>query len=110
MSSRVSPIVSRVGSWLVVRGRWSLCGSGTYSGDERNLSNPPAHSDDESFDSADALAEVPFLQHAPDMAGRFTLVVCLLAFMLLMVLIVHLRVRLERHRALVDDLYLELED
>ena len=30
--------------------------------------------------------------------------------MLLMVLIVHLRVRLERHRALVDDLYLELED
>ena len=33
-----------------------------------------------------------------------------LAFMLLMVLIAALRVRLERHRALVDDLYLELED
>lgn len=44
----------------------------------------------------------------PGMRGTFWF--CVLAFMLLMVLIVHVRVRLERHRALVDDLYLELED
>ena len=44
----------------------------------------------------------------PGMFGTFWF--CVAAFMLLMVLIVALRVRLERHRALVDDLYLELED
>ena len=44
----------------------------------------------------------------PGMRGTFWF--CVLAFMLLMVLIVHVRVRLERHRALVNDLYLELED
>jgi heme exporter protein C len=44
----------------------------------------------------------------PGMFGTFWF--CVAAFMLLMVLIVTLRVRLERHRALVDDLYLELED
>ena len=44
----------------------------------------------------------------PGMRGTFWF--CVLAFMRLMALIVHLRVRLERHRALVDDLYLELED
>jgi hypothetical protein len=41
---------------------------------------------------------------------RGTFWFCVLAFMLLMVLIVHVRARLERQRALVDDLYLELED
>jgi heme exporter protein C len=44
----------------------------------------------------------------PGMRGTFWF--CVAAFMLLMVLIVAVRVRLERHRALVDDLYLELED
>jgi len=44
----------------------------------------------------------------PGMRGTFWF--CTLAFMLLMVLIVAVRVRLERHRALVTDLYLELED
>ena len=44
----------------------------------------------------------------PGMRGTFWF--CTLAFMLLMVLIVAVRVRLERHRALVNDLYLELED
>ena len=44
----------------------------------------------------------------PGMFGTFWF--CTLAFMLLMVLLVAVRVRLERHRALVDDLYLELED
>jgi heme exporter protein C len=44
----------------------------------------------------------------PGMRGTFWF--CTLAFMLLMVLIVSVRVRLERHRALLDDLYLELED
>ena len=44
----------------------------------------------------------------PGMRGTFWF--CVAAFMLLMVLIVAMRVRLERHRALVDDLYLELED
>ena len=44
----------------------------------------------------------------PGMRGTFWF--CVTAFMLLMVLIVAMRVRLERHRALVDDLYLELED
>ena len=44
----------------------------------------------------------------PGMRGTFWF--CTLAFMLLMVLIAALRVRLERHRALVNDLYLELED
>ena len=44
----------------------------------------------------------------PGMRGTFWFAV--LAFMLLMVLIVAARVRLERQRALVDDLYLELED
>ena len=44
----------------------------------------------------------------PGMRGTFWF--CTLAFMLLMVLIVAARVRLERHRALVNDLYLELED
>jgi len=44
----------------------------------------------------------------PGMRGTFWF--CTLAFMLLMVLLVAVRVRLERHRALVDDLYLELED
>jgi heme exporter protein C len=44
----------------------------------------------------------------PGMRGTFWF--CTLAFMSLMVLLVALRVRLERHRALVDDLYLELED
>jgi heme exporter protein C len=44
----------------------------------------------------------------PGMRGTFWF--CVAAFMLLMVLMVAVRVRLERHRALVDDLYLELED
>ena len=44
----------------------------------------------------------------PGMRGTFWF--CTLAFMLLMVLIAAMRVRLERHRALVNDLYLELED
>jgi len=44
----------------------------------------------------------------PGMRGTFWF--CVLAFMLLMVLIVAARVRLERQRALVDELYLELED
>jgi heme exporter protein C len=44
----------------------------------------------------------------PGMRGTFWF--CTLAFMLLMVLLVAARVRLERHRALVNDLYLELED
>jgi heme exporter protein C len=44
----------------------------------------------------------------PGMRGTFWF--CVAAFMLLMVLLVALRVRLERQRALVDDLYLELED
>ena len=44
----------------------------------------------------------------PGMRGTFWF--CTLAFMLLMVLIAALRVRLERQRALVNDLYLELED
>jgi heme exporter protein C len=44
----------------------------------------------------------------PGMRGTFWF--CVTAFMLLMVLIVALRVRLERQRALVDDLYLRLED
>jgi heme exporter protein C len=44
----------------------------------------------------------------PGMRGTFWF--CTLAFMLLMVLIIAVRVRLERHRALVTDLYLELED
>ena len=44
----------------------------------------------------------------PGMRGTFWF--CTLAFMLLMVLIATVRVRLERHRALVNDLYLELED
>ena len=41
-------------------------------------------------------------------AGTFWF--CVLAFMLLMVLIVAARVRLERQRALVDELFLDLED
>jgi heme exporter protein C len=49
---------------------------------------------------------VPTLQ--PGMRGTFWF--CVLAFMLLMVLIVAARVRLERQRALVDDLFLDLED
>ena len=44
----------------------------------------------------------------PGMRGTFWF--CVAAFMLLMVAIVAARVRLERQRALVDDLYLELED
>jgi heme exporter protein C len=44
----------------------------------------------------------------PGMRGTFWF--CVTAFMLLMVLIVAVRVRLERHRAVLDDLYLELED
>jgi heme exporter protein C len=44
----------------------------------------------------------------PGMRGVFWF--CVAAFMLLMVLIVALRVRLERQRALVDQLYLSLED
>src|ERR671911_1081847 len=44
----------------------------------------------------------------PGMRGTFWF--CVAAFMLLTALIVAARVRLERHRALVDDLYLELED
>jgi heme exporter protein C len=44
----------------------------------------------------------------PGMRGAFWF--CVAAFMLLMVLIVALRVRLERQRALVDQLYLSLED
>ena len=44
----------------------------------------------------------------PGMRGTFWF--CVAAFMLLMVLIVAARVRLERQRALVDDLYLRLED
>ena len=44
----------------------------------------------------------------PGMRGTFWF--CTLALMLLMVLISAVRVRLERHRALVNDLYLELED
>jgi heme exporter protein C len=44
----------------------------------------------------------------PGMRGTFWF--CVLAFMLLMVLIVAARVRLERQRALVDELYLDLED
>jgi heme exporter protein C len=44
----------------------------------------------------------------PGMRGTFWF--CTLAFMLLMVVIAAVRVRLERHRALVNDLYLELED
>jgi heme exporter protein C len=44
----------------------------------------------------------------PGMRGAFWF--CVLAFMLLMVLIVAARVRLERQRALVDELFLELED
>ena len=44
----------------------------------------------------------------PGMRGTFWF--CTLAVMLLMVLIAAMRVRLERHRALVNDLYLELED
>jgi hypothetical protein len=44
----------------------------------------------------------------PGMRGTFWF--CVLAFMLLMVLIVAARVRLERQRALVDELFLELED
>ena len=44
----------------------------------------------------------------PGMRGTFWF--CVTAFMLLMVLIVAARVRLERQRALVDDLFLELED
>ena len=49
---------------------------------------------------------VPTLREG--MRGTFWF--CVLAFMLLMVLIVAARVRLERQRALVDDLFLELED
>jgi len=49
---------------------------------------------------------VPSLR--PGMRGTFWF--CVLAFMLLMVLISTVRVRLERNRALLDDLYLELED
>ena len=49
---------------------------------------------------------VPTLQAG--MRGTFWF--CVLAFMLLMVLIVAARVRLERQRALVDDLFLDLED
>jgi heme exporter protein C len=44
----------------------------------------------------------------PGMRGTFWF--CVAAFMLLMVLLVAMRVRLERQRALVDDLFLELED
>ena len=49
---------------------------------------------------------VPSLR--PGMRGTFWF--CVLAFMLLMVLITTVRVRLERNRARLDDLYLELED
>jgi heme exporter protein C len=44
----------------------------------------------------------------PGMRGTFWF--CVLAFMLLMVLIIAARVRLERQRARVDELFLELED
>jgi heme exporter protein C len=44
----------------------------------------------------------------PGMRGTFWF--CVLAFMLLMVLIATLRIRLERQRALVDELYLSLEE
>ena len=44
----------------------------------------------------------------PGMRGTFWF--CVAAFMLLMVLLIAMRVRLERQRALVDDLFLELED
>jgi heme exporter protein C len=44
----------------------------------------------------------------PGMRGTFWF--CVLAFMLLMVLIVAARVRLERQRTRVDELFLELED
>ena len=44
----------------------------------------------------------------PGMRGAFWY--CVAAFMLLMVAIVAARIRLERQRALVDDLYLSLED
>lgn len=44
----------------------------------------------------------------PGMRGTFWF--CVLAFMLLMVLIVAARVRLEEQRARLDDLFLELED
>ena len=54
----------------------------------------------------DQTSVVPTL--GPGMRGTFWF--CTFAFMLLMVLIAALRVRLERHRALVNDLYLELED
>src|SRR5688572_32174404 len=49
---------------------------------------------------------VPTLR--PGMRGTFWF--CVAAFMLLMVLIVAVRVRLERQRALVDDVFLDLED
>ena len=44
----------------------------------------------------------------PGMRGTFWF--CVLAFMLLMMLVLTLRVRLERQRARLDDLYLSLED
>jgi heme exporter protein C len=44
----------------------------------------------------------------PGMRGAFWF--CVFAFMLLMTLLMSLRVRLERRRADLDDLYLALED